>query len=214
MDGRGERRLPARPLWSKWSAARCRCRASRRGLLSLAGRHRRRQTRPPFHVTHVDAHADLGQGDAGLIYLLTELLFAPPEGRRDPPKRYGGLTDGNYLSFAVACRWLSGLVFVFSEGRLEDIPPLAMEGFDARASHIELAAVTEGEMFRHAGRMQHARVEHFEPRVPFALVPRADFHVEHAFDFVFLARSPNYTSTEADAVFDQIRSQFIDESAF
>lgn len=74
--------------------------------------------------------------------------------------------------------------------------------------------MTEGEMFRHAGRMQHARVEHFEPRVPFALVPRADFHVEHAFDFVFLARSPNYTSTEADAVFDQIRSQFIDESAF
>ena len=28
----------------------------------------------PFHVTHVDAHADLGLGDAGYVYLLTELL--------------------------------------------------------------------------------------------------------------------------------------------
>src|SRR5690242_18621207 len=27
---------------------------------------------PPFHVTHVDAHADLGLGDVGYVYLLTE----------------------------------------------------------------------------------------------------------------------------------------------
>lgn len=116
-----------------------------------------------------------GRGTLGSSTCLLSSCSHRQKGGATPPKRYGGLTDGNYLSFAVACRWLSGLVFVFSEGRLEDIPPLAMEGFDARASHIELAAVTEGEMFRHAGRMQHARVEHFEPRVPFALVPRADF---------------------------------------
>src|SRR3954451_4096317 len=36
---------------------------------------------PPFHVTHLDAHADLGLGDNGYSYLLTELLFRPPEER-------------------------------------------------------------------------------------------------------------------------------------
>jgi UPF0489 domain len=34
---------------------------------------------PPFSVTHVDAHADLGLGDAGYEYLLTQLLFKPVE---------------------------------------------------------------------------------------------------------------------------------------
>src|SRR4051812_25445661 len=40
---------------------------------------------PPFHVTHVDAHADLGMGDCGYVYLLTDLLREAPDAR-DAPK--------------------------------------------------------------------------------------------------------------------------------
>ena len=63
---------------------------------------------PPLSVAHVDAHADLGLGDIGYVYLLTELLFLPVEERRSP--RAGAVTDGNWLAFAIASRWISDLL--------------------------------------------------------------------------------------------------------
>lgn len=33
----------------------------------------------PFHVTHVDAHADMDMGGRGYKYLMTELLFEQPD---------------------------------------------------------------------------------------------------------------------------------------
>lgn len=45
--------------------------------------------RPPLAVTHVDAHADLGLGDAGYIYLLTTLVHLPLEERLYPQKGEG-----------------------------------------------------------------------------------------------------------------------------
>jgi hypothetical protein len=41
---------------------------------------------PPFHVTHVDAHADLGLGDAGYRYLLTD----PRGNSKSETSRYYG----------------------------------------------------------------------------------------------------------------------------
>jgi hypothetical protein len=67
--------------------------------------------RAPFHVTHVDAHADLGLRDAGYMHLLSDLLFRTPEHRRDPGEH---LNDGNYLIFAAGCRWLAGLDYVYN----------------------------------------------------------------------------------------------------
>jgi hypothetical protein len=54
---------------------------------------------PPFHVTHVDAHADLGLGDSGYVYLMTSLLFDPPESRwyPSPPPGTNGLNEANFL---------------------------------------------------------------------------------------------------------------------
>ncbi len=76
--------------------------------------------RPLFYVTHVDTHADLGLGDCGYIYLLTELLNEPVEARRDVKVGDDGLGDGNYLAFAVANRWISQLAYVIG-GRWEDL---------------------------------------------------------------------------------------------
>jgi hypothetical protein len=39
---------------------------------------------PPFQVTHVDAHADLGLGDSSYVYLMTDVLFRAPGERRFP----------------------------------------------------------------------------------------------------------------------------------
>jgi arginase family enzyme len=57
---------------------------------------------PPFHVTHVDAHADLGNGDAGYAYIMTSLLFSALEDRQRPAPGPGetGLTEVNFLLFA------------------------------------------------------------------------------------------------------------------
>jgi UPF0489 domain len=67
---------------------------------------------PPFEVVHVDAHADLGLGDAGYEYLFSELLRRPVEHQRAPVTGDRGLGAGNYLAFAIACRWIAILTFV------------------------------------------------------------------------------------------------------
>jgi hypothetical protein len=69
---------------------------------------------PPLSVTHVDAHADLGLGDAGYVHLMSDLLFRPPESRRWPKMGDDGLGDGNWLSYAIACRWVGDLTYVFN----------------------------------------------------------------------------------------------------
>lgn len=69
----------------------------------------------PFRVIHVDAHADLGLGDAGWLYLTTELLARPVRKRSRPRFGRTGVTSGNYLAFAVANRWIQGLTYAYPE---------------------------------------------------------------------------------------------------
>ena len=68
---------------------------------------------PPVDVVHIDAHADLGSGDSSYIYIFTDILNKPIEERHNPESRYyintndreyAGISEGNYLSFAIACR--------------------------------------------------------------------------------------------------------------
>lgn len=59
----------------------------------------------PFEVVHIDAHADLGNGDATYIYVMTELLHKPVADRVHPDP--GQVRPGNYLVYLLACRWIS-----------------------------------------------------------------------------------------------------------
>lgn len=164
----------------------------------------------PFSVTHVDAHADLGLGDAGYEYLLTSLLFEPPE-RREPGS---ALEDGNYLAFAIGCRWPADLTYVYSDGGGDDIPAFVMENYDPSASRIQLAAVTKQELQQLVTRGENPRSEALEPAIPFRAVPWYEFRAEAPFDVICLARSPSFTPTAADRIFDAIRERFIDETVF
>jgi hypothetical protein len=67
----------------------------------------------PFNVIHVDAHADLGLGDSGWVYLLSELLALPWSQRSEPRFEPRALNSGNYLAFAIANRWIGNLTYVF-----------------------------------------------------------------------------------------------------
>lgn len=173
---------------------------------------------PPFSVAHVDAHADLGQGDPGYMYLLSEVLRLPVEERRFPKAAWEGLNDGNYLAFAIACRWLSDLKYVFNSegpGRPTDILRVLMKGFAFDAPSIQLACM-DRDRIQDAFWADPAEVpiEHLEPEVPFEYMPWPRFMATEPFDVVCLAHSKAWTPQLSDALFHEIRARFIDETAF
>ena len=171
--------------------------------------------RPPFHVTHVDAHADLGLGDAGYIHLLSDLLFREPAQRRDPGD---DINDANYLAFAIGCRWLAELDYVYNrdDPRDEgpgDIMPYLMEGFDPRAATIRMPALTRSQIDELLFNRDRPQPQRLEPPVPFQALPWCQYHATAPFDIVCLARSPEYTPASADPLFDAIRGRFIEDLA-
>jgi hypothetical protein len=164
--------------------------------------------RTPFHVTHLDAHADLGLGDAGYVYLLTELLLEEPENRWWPRMGFDGLNDGNHLAFAVACRWISDLVYVHGPGGGDDELAYVMRDFDPAASEIQLPLLTRVQI--HDLQSQKSVVpERLEPAVPYHSIRSEAFETDRPFDFICLTRSPPFTPEAADELFDAIRESFI-----
>jgi hypothetical protein len=157
---------------------------------------------PGFHVTHVDAHADLGSGDLGCDYLLTEFLREPPHKRHSPKTGDDGLGDGNYLAFAIANGWIDELTYVIG-GRYEDymdypwqpgdLLPHLFDDFDLETRTIRLSTL--------------------EPPVPFDWLLWHEYEATEPFDLICLARSPSFTPAAADVLYDEIRSRFIDENA-
>jgi hypothetical protein len=164
----------------------------------------------PFHVTHLDAHADLGVGEPGLTYLVTELLLQRPEDRRYPRTGENGLNDANHLAFAIACRWIHDLVYVYGEGGGIDDSPLVMESFDVNATRIQLASLHYGDLERWRDDDKPAPI-HVEPAIPYRKTHWESFQADRPYDFVCLTRSPPYTPVTADPIFDAIRATFIDE---
>ena len=77
--------------------------------------------KPPFHVTHVDAHGDLSLGEIGYKHILTELVHLPPKER--PVAAAARVGDGDYLAYALACRWVSDLDYVYNDGGGSDVHP-------------------------------------------------------------------------------------------
>jgi UPF0489 domain len=179
---------------------------------------------PPFHVTHVDAHADLGMGELGYMYLLSEHLALPPAERWYPRESKEGLaeamTDGSYLAFAVAARWIADLTYVYCPGGGSDIHPYLLENGDQlRGGTIQLPYLTR-EQLRWLNERPFARVPNLpvecleEPGVPLTISKASEFCAPEPFDFIFLARSPAFTPSEADPIFNAIKERFIDEQAW
>jgi hypothetical protein len=168
----------------------------------------------PLSVTHVDAHSDLGLGDNAYTVLITELLFLPIDQRRPGATKL--VTDGNYLAMAIACGWLSDLTLVRNEegnndGRPEDLFPYYMD--NREATDIRLQAMTP-EQLDNRMYFREYEVEASDPRVSLEHMSWEGFEAAAPFDQVCLARSPDYTPVELDALFDEIRARFIDEDAF
>jgi hypothetical protein len=163
----------------------------------------------PFHVTHVDAHADLGMGDTGYVYLLGELLFAPVEERRNPTLGDGGMDFGNWLLFALANRWIADLTLVYCDGGGSDVFSWHMEDFDHSASNLQLKAINASDIKKWVGH-GNPPVQSLEPPVPFRQCRWDSFQAGAPYDLVCLSRSPSYTPETSDDLFELIRNRFID----
>jgi hypothetical protein len=176
---------------------------------------------PPFHVTHVDAHADLGLGENGYRYLLSDLLWRPPTERWHPVESRSGLddamTDGSFLSFAVGARWVSGIDYVYCPGGGDDVHPFLMERLDPRSGWLRLPRLTRDELDRLVSSPPASLTvaeDRLEPPVPFRQIEASGFVASAPYDAIFLTRSPGFTPNESDAIYDAIRAVFVDEAAW
>ena len=161
----------------------------------------------PFNLIHVDAHADMGMGDGGYSYLCCELLHCGMNERRNPRRDRSGLTAGNYILFAIACRWISSITYVHHPGlRLNphDIIDVAFKDNDPNCGIIQLKRFPQ-EYFRGIHRLTEVEPSGYEPPVPLTLVCGDSFHIAELPSFLFAAQSPAFTPATSDPLLDVIR---------
>lgn len=146
----------------------------------------------PFHVTHVDAHSDLGIGKPGPGYVLNGVLPQHPSIRADVA-RYTALhqlDEANYLLFALAFRFVASLDNVRNPKSRPDIPReiLLPDRSDAICLTSFAARLMEGKNGK-------------EPVIPFLVYDDYRSFVSDApYNFATLAISPRYAPAAADAL--------------
>lgn len=183
----------------------------------------------PFAVIHVDAHADMGMGDAGWAYLMSELLALPVEERRQPRRGSDALNEGNYLMFAAANRWFSNLKYVypalnpwernwqsgrgveteegpFTDGAPGDLMVMHFRNEDWRTGELVLKHCSREVIDRCFGR-KLSPVIRYEPGIPFSCEEIPQFRFA-SFTHILLARSPNYSAPCAHGLLPVIREYF------
>ncbi len=183
---------------------------------------------PQFSVVHVDAHADMGNGDSGYIYLLTELLAVPVEQRRNPRCGLDALNSANYLMFAVANQWLHQLTYVyphldpwtanwksgFSKNIREHTLRNGLPADLMRMHFLNYNCWTRTLQLKHRSRetfswgLPFDSVISFEPTVPFDFTPLPSFQFD-GFTHMVVAQSPNFAPPSADNLLPIIRQFFL-----
>jgi len=151
----------------------------------------------PFHVTHVDAHSDLGIGRPGPGFVLSSVLPRNPDKRPTIEQYYEmcQLDEANYLLFALAFRWVSGLDNIRNPKSRPDIPREIL--LPAQEDKIQLASFAS-RLFESSNGA--------EPIIPFNVYDDyTRFKADAPYDFVTLAISPRYAPKEADGLVEVVK---------
>jgi hypothetical protein len=170
------------------------------------------QLTTPFDLVHIDSHADLGMGDPSSRYIMGDLLHHELN-QRYKPRRSGAdrLREGNFITFAIAYRWISSIVYVHhpqlikDNGGLHDIPTCLFRNNDPRCGVLQLKQLPRDCLDGGIRRLQEFEPISLEPEVPIKLVDRDSFSTDDSFSFVFSAQSPRYTPVTADSILNTIR---------
>ncbi|MCB9555208.1 MAG: UPF0489 family protein [Deltaproteobacteria bacterium] len=160
----------------------------------------------PLRLIHIDAHADLGMGDAAYIFLITDLLHRPLGERADNFPDDDGLTSGNWLAFAIANQWVSQLLFPQRDDEADDFFPFYWD--PKQPEELRMRAATKNQVDDViSGRSSiddfRVNVPATEPPVSMHRPPLSELH-EGPADFMFVCRSPNYSPAAADPLFDRV----------
>ena len=170
-----------------------------------------------FAIDHIDAHADLGQGDASFKYISTDVLFKPASERQNIDKfnGYEGLSAGNYLAFAIACRWIASLNYINRKDWSDDVFKFHFRDCNPSSGLIELKKYTDEVMKDMMGRGPVHEVAHrfppleLEPPVPFRAIDISDFQSDGNYDYILLTQSPGFTPLASDSLIPLI-SQYME----
>ena len=155
------------------------------------------QLKAPFHVTHVDAHSDLGVGYPGPGYVLCNVLALPPKRRLELDRFHQErkLDEANYLLFALAARIVGALENVRRPFSRNDVPPqlLTLDG-----AHIRLPQ-SFPDLFE--------RINGPEPGIPYKEYKEdGSFQAAAPYEYMSLAISPRYAPQEADALIPMFKA--------
>lgn len=166
----------------------------------------------PFDVVHIDAHADMGLGDGAWAFIFEELLKMPVEERsyierfKRKQKKFEILDSGNYLLYAIACRWINTLTYVthpLSDGYdyIKDV----MKDCDDNSGYIQLKRFLKPIDF-----YEDIINQDFicEPEVKFDIIKNYLVYLEPVlsnFDFIVFSQSPSYTPKTADFIIDIVK---------
>lgn len=172
----------------------------------------------PFRVIHVDAHADLGAGwPNNTLAYLESILKLPVSERRHPEFNSRCVNPGNYLTLAIACRWIQSLTYVFPKTPSHLIAPTSPE---AQALHDWLndGASNEGPpvgdlppwCFLGKGSdwwKGPIQLSTNEPSVQLGLIVGTDFEFS-GFTHMTVAQSPYYSPEAADGLLAVVSEYF------
>lgn len=179
---------------------------------------------PPFEIVHIDSHADIGCFDLTPYYLMGELLHLPPAERIFPKIGRRGMNAGNYLVFAMGCRWVNSLIYVPHDdsNNLRDLLPIYFKDFSVSSGYIELKkcdpnvlnAAGSGKRsldntYQSYGMLDRESLLDPEPFISFTVFNRECFKNKEDFDLVILAQSPSFTPVESDELISVI-CEYID----
>lgn len=154
----------------------------------------------PFEVVHVDAHADLGMGDSAYHYIACELLNQEYDKKVFPNAQgMSSLDEGNYLLYAIACKWINKLTYVHHPKGGNDIPEHIMKSHDYSTNTIQLKYYGPGTNAETIC-SRKSQPLHLEPEVEFIKVSCDSYKSKEKFDVVFLAQSPMYCPKTSDAL--------------
>lgn len=170
-----------------------------------------------FSIDHVDAHADLGLGDASYNYISAEILHMPLAERHEIKQFNGwyGLSSGNYLAFAIACRWISELKYINNKDWFNDLQSFHFRDLNPESKIIELKKyhdediqkmINNGDFYSKALTIKPLELE---PAIPFEKIEYENFRNEETYDYILLTQSPGFTPKTADALIEVIKEYML-----
>jgi len=163
-------------------------------------------------IDHVDGHADLGLGDSSYKYISTELLGFNVEERVNKIVCNGEgkyLTPGNYLAFAISCRWINKINYVHPANAGNDLAWFHFKNFASSSNIIQQKHLSEKDFYTVLNGNREEAINKispysYEPEIPFVKFTPNNFESDGSYDFVLLTQSPGFTPKESDTLIPEI----------